>query len=285
MLLRVVVTAQGLPTQITVLSPLGHGLDEQAIAAIEKWKFSPPMKNGQPVAVRYTIAVNFSYPWETFDQTFEKHRTRLNAAIQTLRDTPTTSPAFARAFEDIQSLSEQEFAPAMYAMGLWETTGSAVPKNLHHGLTLIQKAAAKEYAPALYNLATREIEGHDLPADPKRGIDHMQQAAGGGSIDAQFYLGDSYQKGKGVAVDPNRARRYFRLCAAQGKAVCQFRLASMLMDPPDASERDHVQAIAWFELAGESMPEAPEIAAREIATLTADQSRAVSSLKARLVQK
>jgi|SRR5579862_3305756 len=38
---------------------LGLGLDEKAIEAVNKWKFRPGLRNGQPVAVMATIEVNF----------------------------------------------------------------------------------------------------------------------------------------------------------------------------------------------------------------------------------
>ena len=40
-------------------SPLGDGLDENAIAAVKKWRFSPATRNGVPVAVRVEVAINF----------------------------------------------------------------------------------------------------------------------------------------------------------------------------------------------------------------------------------
>ena len=45
--------------QGTVVRSLGLGLDEKAIEAVNKWKFRPGVKNGQPVAVQATIEVNF----------------------------------------------------------------------------------------------------------------------------------------------------------------------------------------------------------------------------------
>jgi TonB family protein len=58
-LLYVEVDEQGLPRNIRVIRPLGLGLDEKAIEAVEKWKFSPGKKDGKPVAVQAQIEVNF----------------------------------------------------------------------------------------------------------------------------------------------------------------------------------------------------------------------------------
>jgi TonB family protein len=57
--LLVVVDAQGNPRDVKVMRPLGLGLDQKAIEAVEKWKFKPGTKDGKPVAVQAYIEVNF----------------------------------------------------------------------------------------------------------------------------------------------------------------------------------------------------------------------------------
>jgi TonB family protein len=57
--LGVIVDAQGRPTNIRVLSSLGMGLDEKAIAAVKTWRFEPAMKDGH--AVRFEIAVEVDF--------------------------------------------------------------------------------------------------------------------------------------------------------------------------------------------------------------------------------
>ena len=57
--LFVVVDENGKPRDLKVIRPLGLGLDQKAIEAVEKWKFAPGKKDGKPVAVQATIEVNF----------------------------------------------------------------------------------------------------------------------------------------------------------------------------------------------------------------------------------
>jgi TonB family protein len=57
--LFVVVDEHGNPRDLKVIRPLGLGLDQKAIEAVEKWKFSPGKKDGKPVPVQATIEVNF----------------------------------------------------------------------------------------------------------------------------------------------------------------------------------------------------------------------------------
>lgn len=57
--LFVIVDEHGNPKDLRVIRPLGLGLDQKAIEAVEKWKFSPGKKDGKPVPVQATIEVNF----------------------------------------------------------------------------------------------------------------------------------------------------------------------------------------------------------------------------------
>jgi TonB family protein len=45
---QLIIDEKGRPTNISVVSPLGFGLDERAQTAIEKWEFDPGTKNGKP---------------------------------------------------------------------------------------------------------------------------------------------------------------------------------------------------------------------------------------------
>jgi protein TonB len=57
--LQITVDATGRVTQVTVVKGLGFGLDEEAKRRIKRFKFSPALKNGQPVPV--TIPFNFRF--------------------------------------------------------------------------------------------------------------------------------------------------------------------------------------------------------------------------------
>jgi TonB family protein len=57
--LRMVVDAQGVPQRIAIMRPLGYGLDERAVEAITKWRFTPAMRQGQPVASMFLFNYEF----------------------------------------------------------------------------------------------------------------------------------------------------------------------------------------------------------------------------------
>jgi periplasmic protein TonB len=62
-LIQLVVTRDGEPSELQELTqPLGYGLDEKAIEAVQQWRFRPGEKSGQPVAVMVQVQVNFRPP-------------------------------------------------------------------------------------------------------------------------------------------------------------------------------------------------------------------------------
>jgi TonB family protein len=57
--LSVIISKEGVPEEIKVTESLEPGLDKNAIAAVQQWKFEPGTKDGKPVRVYATIEVNF----------------------------------------------------------------------------------------------------------------------------------------------------------------------------------------------------------------------------------
>lgn len=57
--LGLIISAEGTPTHIHILSPQGAGLDDNAVLAVEGWKFKPAEKDGKPVAVVVAVEVDF----------------------------------------------------------------------------------------------------------------------------------------------------------------------------------------------------------------------------------
>ncbi len=58
-ILRALIDRQGNVTNVEVLQGLATGLDEEAVAAIEQWKFQPATLNGEPVDVHWDLAISF----------------------------------------------------------------------------------------------------------------------------------------------------------------------------------------------------------------------------------
>lgn len=59
-MLRLIVTEDGKPTNVSIVRTAGFGLDERAIEAVRQWRFQPSRdRNGKPVAAWVNIEVAF----------------------------------------------------------------------------------------------------------------------------------------------------------------------------------------------------------------------------------
>ena len=58
-LVNLIVDQNGLPTNVRVIRGVGHGLDEKAVEAVNKYRFKPAMEHGQAVPVQLNIVINF----------------------------------------------------------------------------------------------------------------------------------------------------------------------------------------------------------------------------------
>ena len=57
--LWLIVGKDGFPREIRIYRAAGMGLDEKALAAMQKWRFEPASKNGHPIAVQVIVDVAF----------------------------------------------------------------------------------------------------------------------------------------------------------------------------------------------------------------------------------
>ena len=59
--LELIVDDAGIVENARIVRPVGHGLDEAALAAARGFRFSPAMKSGHPVHVRMAWSVEFRF--------------------------------------------------------------------------------------------------------------------------------------------------------------------------------------------------------------------------------
>ena len=277
--LEVVVDAQGNPARISVVSPLGFGLDERAIQAVSRWQFEPGTKDGQPVSTISTVEVNFRLFHHRFDPSNEARRTAFNLAVDDIQRNART----AQTLETIRNLSEQKYAPAMYLFAKILEAGDGLSRDPDLAFRLIVEATDRHFPAAMYEVGRMMMEGRRLERDPERGMELVRNAAVLRNRRAQFFLGAAYASGEGVPRDLDRAAQYFRMCAAEGETPCQVQLAKILLDRGE--ERDRLQAIAWLELSAErGNPEAKLILDEHRGSLSAKEVSWVSRIKPQLAQ-
>ena len=58
-ILSLTVTADGTTRDIKIVRGLGYGLDEKAVEAVSRWKFTPALKDGEPIEKDVNVEVNF----------------------------------------------------------------------------------------------------------------------------------------------------------------------------------------------------------------------------------
>ena len=58
--LELVVMADGTPSNIRVVRPLDPALDQEAVKAVQRWKFAPGRRAGTAVNVLVTVILDFT---------------------------------------------------------------------------------------------------------------------------------------------------------------------------------------------------------------------------------
>jgi len=135
-ILGLIVGEDGMPRNIRIIKPLGHGLDEKAIEAVRSWKFDPARKDGKPVAVEIAVEVDFHLYGKVDDWIAEL--------------TKKAADDDAKAELELSSIYLQ---------------GDGVPRDETIGLTYLEKAAkhGSPHAQFLMGKYTSEQHASDYP--------------------------------------------------------------------------------------------------------------------------
>lgn len=60
MVLSAIIDVTGKVRQVRIVRPVGYGLDEKGIEAVQNWKFKPATHDGKPVAVEMGLEISFN---------------------------------------------------------------------------------------------------------------------------------------------------------------------------------------------------------------------------------
>ena len=160
-----------MPGRISVISPIGFGLDERARDAVSQWEFKPGRKDGKPVKTVTTVTVEFRLFHRVYDPAVEERRTSYNLVVDQLQTHRRTD----QTLETIKDLAQQKYPPAMYLYAKMLEAGDGFPRDPDLALRLIQEAAGKFYAAAMFD------EGPHAAGRPPAG----QRPGAGTGIGAQ----------------------------------------------------------------------------------------------------
>lgn len=58
-LIGLIVSSSGDPKDVHVVKSLEKDVDQSAVDAVQKWRFEPARKDGQPVAVKVSVEIRF----------------------------------------------------------------------------------------------------------------------------------------------------------------------------------------------------------------------------------
>jgi len=198
---NLVVDDLGKATNLSVVNPLSFGLDEEAQAAIETWRFQPGLKDGKPVKIGAVIEIHFGLRGRL---SLDKPRNELRQALQQLRNEPKQQE---QGLKTIQKLAQKNLPAAMYEYGRLLAAGTEVPADPDRARDLLGKAAAAKYGPAIFDLVATSIEQKAGSLNLEGAKASIFDAARLGSADAQYFLATQYEKGnQDLGFDQNGER-------------------------------------------------------------------------------
>lgn len=120
--LALVVKPDGLPRDIRVTHALGLGLDEKAIEAVRRWRFTPATKDGVPVAAMINVEISFHL--DGADDRYQKLFAKADAGdakaqfeVSQVFLSSNDAADEARGFPYLEKAARQNLPKAQFAMG------------------------------------------------------------------------------------------------------------------------------------------------------------------------
>ncbi len=152
---------------------------------------------------------------------------------------------FQAAFDELQTLAEQNDPLAQHALGLMYAEGAGVLRDRSEAARWYAKAADQGLAQSQYNLAVSHYTGIGLPQDYALAAEWYRKAAVQGDSRAQNNLGYMYDTGRGVEVDAEQAVYWYQLAATAGNTNAQINLANSYHRGRGVEQNDE-KALEWY---------------------------------------
>lgn len=151
----------------------------------------------------------------------------------------------SRARELFEKAAEQDFAPAMSALGYLHLRGQRSTLSIEQAARWFEKAAELGFSEAQYRVAELSIAGALGPADPHVSVAWLEKAAEQGHTDAQCQLAYSLDHGIGGPRDSAAATAWYGRAMAQDSPRALFNIGWRYFSG-HTLDRDPVRARACF---------------------------------------
>lgn len=171
------------------------------------------------------------------------------ALANLLSDDDWHAPDLVSALRWYTAASDNDYPPAMCAMGILRLGAAKTDTETNAAVGLIAKAAVRGYLPAEFVLGQIYEQGWNGDRDIRRAISHYRRAAEGGEIPSQLRLASLASRGEyGLSVDYAEAYKWYRKAAESGDHIAQTNLASFYA-MGRGIPRDDQEAFKWYEKA------------------------------------
>lgn len=163
-------------------------------------------------------------------------------------------PNYALALERYHQAAEQNYAPAVCAIGDLVASGLGVARDIASAQSWYRRAVGLGWPAAQMALAALDgvSQGREARSKKPRRSSNSERRRDEsrwlkveerGDAQARFHLAQMYEQGMGVALDAARAHALYHLAAKQGHAEAQHALARI------AQAQHDPQALDWYALA------------------------------------
>ncbi len=115
----------------------------------------------------------------------------------------------------LQKSADQNYADALYELGILHYTGRFVEKNFKKAFEYLQKAAQQNHVGATHQLGQCYFEGNGVEKNINEALKLFRIAADQGDVYSQYSLGLAYFNGIHVTKNYDTAVKYFKLAADQ----------------------------------------------------------------------
>jgi TPR repeat protein len=129
-------------------------------------------------------------------------------------------------------------------------TRSEDPKEVSHGISLLEQAAENGLARAQTTLALYYLDGILVEKDFDLAFNFFQAAAASGDLEGIVGLGVNFARGYGCEKNLERAKQLYEIAAERGAAQAQFNLA-WCYHYGLGVDRDFGLALKWYSVAAE----------------------------------